>query len=176
MSIKTHQGRIQQDFRWINEIFYEDSTRLEHTVSVIECIEAQTDSDGQRQTTRHKWLTNFTVTDKNVTTLANEGGRLRWKIENEGFNSQKNGGFELEHPYRQNPIASKVFYFLLQIAHLLFQLMEKGSLFRQAFPQGVGSSKNLALRLLEAWRNLRVSAADLERLWTARLQIRFDSS
>lgn len=170
------QGRIQQDFRWINEILYEDSTHLEHTVSVIECIETQTDSDGQRQTTRHKWLTNFTVTDKNVTTLANEGGRLRWKIENEGFNNQKNGGFELEHPYSQNPIASKVFYFLLQIAHVLFQLMEKGSLFRHAFPQGVGSSKNLALRLLEAWRNLRVSAAELARLCTARLQIRFDSS
>jgi len=76
----------------------------------------------------------------------------------------------------QNPTASKVFYFLLQCAHLLFQLMEKGSVFRQAFPRGVGSSKNLALRLLEAWRNLRVSAAELERLWAARLQIRFDSS
>ena len=170
------QGRIQQDFRWINEILYEDSTRREHTVSVIECIETQTHSDGPRQTTRYKWLTNFTVKDKSVTTLANQGGRLRWKIENEGFNNQKNGGFELEHPYSQNPIASKVFYFLLQIAHVLFQLMLKGSLFRHAFPQGVGSSKNLAWRLLEAWRNLRVRAADLERLWTARLQIRFDSS
>ena len=69
-----------------------------------------------------------------------------------------------------------MFYFLLQIAHLLFQLMEKGSVFRQAFPQGVGSGKNLALRLMEAWRNWQGSAADLEQLWTTRLQIRFDSS
>jgi hypothetical protein len=125
---------------------------------------------------RFKWISNFTVTDKNIIALANEGGRLRWKIENEGFNNQKHGGFALEHPYSHNPIASKVFYFLLQIAHVLFQLMEKGSLFRQAFPLGVGSSKNIALRLLEAWRNLRASASELERLWTARLQIRFDSS
>jgi len=170
------QAEVQQDFRWVNEIVYEDSNHLEHTLAVLECIETQTDSNRQRQTTRFKWLSNFTVTDKNIITLANQGGRLRWKIENEGFNNQKNGGFELEHPYSQNPIASKVFYFLLQIAHGLFQLMEKGSLFRQAFPLGVGSSKNMALRLLEAWRNLRVSVSELERLRTARWQIRFDTS
>jgi len=170
------QADIQQDFRWVNEIIYEDSDRIEHNVSVLECIETHTDSGCQRQSMRFKWISNFTVTDKNIIALANEGGRLRWKIENEGFNNQKHGGFALEHPYSHNPIASKVFYFLLQIAHVLFQLMEKGSLFRQAFPLGVGSSKNIALRLLEAWRNLRASASELERLWTARLQIRFDSS
>jgi len=170
------KGDIQQAFRWVNEIIYEDSQHLEHTLSVIECIETHPHADGQCQTTRFKWISNFTVTDKNVITLANEGGRLRWKIENEGFNNQKNGGFELEHPYSQNPIASKVFYFLLQLAHLLFQLVEEGSLFRKAFPTGVGSSKNIALRLLEAWRNLRMGVAELERLWTARFQIRFDTS
>jgi hypothetical protein len=167
---------IQQDFRWVNEIVYEDSEHREHPLSVIECLEAQTDSQGKCQTTRFKWLSNFTVTAKNVIPLANEGGRLRWKIENEGFNNQKNGGFELEHPYSQNPTASKVFYFFLQIAHLLFQLVEKGSLFRKAFPLGVGSSKNIALRLLEAWRNLRVSAWELEGLLGASCQIRFDTS
>lgn len=141
-----------------------------------QCLETQTNSVGLRQSTRFKRISNFTVTPQNVITLANQGGRLRWKIENEGFNNQKHGGFALEHPYSEHPIASKVFYFLLQIAHVLFQLMEKGSVFRHAFPQGVGSSKNLALRVLEAWRNVRVSAATLEGLWTVRLQIRFDSS
>jgi hypothetical protein len=41
---------------------------------------------------------------------------------NEGFNTQKNGGFALEHAYSKKPVASKVFYFLLQMAHLLFHL------------------------------------------------------
>lgn len=67
-----------------------------------------------------------------------EGSRLRWKIENEGFNVQKNGGCGPEHAYTQNATAVKVFYFLLQIARLLIQLMTHGSLFRHAFPQGVG--------------------------------------
>ena len=90
----------------------------------------------------------------------------------------------LEHPYsqactehsRSDETARKVFYFLLQIAHLIFQLMEKGSLFHTAFPKGVGSLKNIAFRLLEAWRNLRLSASGFCSLYRGRYQIRFDSS
>jgi hypothetical protein len=167
---------IQQDFRWVNEIAYVDTERREHTVSVLECLETTRDEDGQPKTTRFKWVTNFTVTTKRVTILANEGGRLRWKIENEGFNVQKNGGFELEHVYSENATASKIFYFLLQMAHTLLQLIEYGSLFRKVFPAGVGSSKNIALRLLEAWRNVRLSPAEWEHCLTARIQIRLDTS
>ena len=56
---------------------------------------------------------------------------------------RKNGGYNMEHPYSRDPNASKVFYLLLQIAHMIFQLMEKGSLFRKNFPKGVGSQKTL---------------------------------
>jgi hypothetical protein len=76
-------------------------------------------------------------------------------------------------PYTTDPIASKIFYFLLQMAHLIAQLTEKGSLLRRAFPDGAGSAKNIAFRLLEAWRNLRVSADQMKPLLEARRQIRF---
>ena len=142
---------------------------------MIECLETQF-VQGHPQTTRFQWVTNFQVTARHVTTLANQGGRLRWKIENEGFNVQKHGGYALEHAYTQNATAAKVFYFLLQIAHLLSQLMLRGSLFRQTFPQGVGSAKNLALRLLEAWRTLRLTATECLALFRNHIQIRFDSS
>jgi hypothetical protein len=167
---------VQQDLRWVNKIAYVDTKRREHTVSVLECLETTRDEGGQPKTTRFKWVTNFTVTTQRVTTLANEGGRLRWKIENEGFNVQKNGGFELEHVYSHNPTASKIFYLLLQMAHTLLQLIEHGSLFRKVFPAGVGSSKNITLRLLEAWRNVRLNLAEWEHCLTARIQIRFDTS
>ena len=121
-------------------------------------------------------MTNFNVTKNKVIELSNEGGRLRWKIENEGFNVQKNGGYALEHAYTENPTSAKVFYLLLQIAHLLFQLVQYGSLFRKAFPAGVGSAKNLALRLLEAWRNLRLNLAEIQAWLSARRQIRLDTS
>ena len=157
----------------MNDISYVDTERREHILSVLECLETRPDSKGEHKTTRFKWITNLNVKFNNVITLANEGGRLRWKIENEGFNVQKNGGFALEHAYTRNATASKVFYYLMQVAHIVFQLIERGSLFRKAFPAGVGSAKNIAFRLLEAWRNLRLRPDDIRQILNIRLQIRF---
>ena len=167
------QFAVKQDLRWVNDIAYVDSERCAHTVAVLQCVETKPRREQPDQSTRFKWVTNFTVTRNTVIALANQGGRLRWKIENEGFNVQKNGGYALEHRYTENPTASKIFYLLLQIAHLLAQLIERGSLFRRAFPNGVGSAKNIAFRLLEAWRNLRLHPAAVQSLLNIRLQIRF---
>jgi hypothetical protein len=167
------QREIQQDFHWMNDIAYVDSENREHAIAVIACLETRPDADGNPQTTRFKWITNFNVKCNTVVTLANEGGRLRWKIENEGFNVQKNGGYGLEHAYTRNATASKVFYYLLQIAHIIAQLIERGSLFRKAFPSGVGSAKNTAFRLLEAWRNCHLTDEQLRHMFTMRIQIRF---
>jgi hypothetical protein len=167
------QHKTVQDFDWVNDIEYVDSEGNEHTVSVIRCLETKPDSKGELNTTRFKWITNFYAKVTNVIELSNEGGRLRWKIENEGFNVQKNGGYALEHIYTHNPVSAKVFYLLLQLAHTLAQLIERGSLFRQAFPAGVGSAKNLAWRLLEAWRNARLSTQQIHYMLNARVQIRF---
>jgi hypothetical protein len=167
------QLEIRQDFNWVNKIAYVDSKQQGHSVSVIQCLETKPDADQRLKTTRFKWITNFNVTAHKVVSLANQGGRLRWKIENEGFNVQKNGGYALEHAYSQEATAGKVFYLLLQIAHLLSQLIERGSLFRQVFPKGVGSARNIAFRLLEAWRNLRLSLDDFQQMLDARVQIRF---
>jgi hypothetical protein len=167
------RGEVKQLFHWMNDILYAPLGGPEHTVAVLRCLEDKPDGHGQRETTRYKWITNFTVTPANVVALANQGGRLRWKIENEGFNVQKNGGYALEHVYSEDATASKVFYLLLQVAHLLAQLILYGSLFRRAFPQGVGSAKNIAWRLLEAWRNLQLSAAAVQQMLDLRIQIRF---
>jgi hypothetical protein len=167
---------IRQSYRWVNQISYVDSQRKEHQLSVLECVEEKTDSQGETSTTKFKWLTSFEVTVRIADVLANDGARLRWKIENEGFNSQKNGGFKLEHAYSEDETAGKIFYLLMQIAHLIFQLVEKGSLFRKAFPTGVGSLQNIAFHLLEAWRNLRLSSRGFISLYGGRYQIRFDSS
>jgi len=170
------QQEILQEYHWVKQIDYRDSQDRHHSLNMLACQETKPTRQGDTSITTFKWLTNFIPTCHNVDTLANQGGRLRWKVENEGFNIQKNGGFHLEHPYSQNDTARKVFYYLLQIAHLIFQLMEKGSLFCKAFPQGVGSLRNIAFRLLEAWRNLRLSPSAFCALYSGRYQIRFDSS
>ena len=101
---------------------------------------------------------------------------MRWKIENEGFNVQKKGGYELEHAYTNHPNSAKVFYLLLQIAHLLSQLLYKATLLKRDFPGGFGSAKNLAFRLLEAWRNARMKQGEIAQMFQKQFQIRFDSS
>ena len=122
---------------------------------------------------KFKWITNIKVTKSRVVALANEGGRIRWKIENEGFNTQKNGGYGLGHGYTKDANAAKIFYYLLQIAHVIEQLITKGSLLKRFFPRGVGSGKNLAFRLLEAMRNFSFGKILLNTITAWRLQIRF---
>jgi len=163
----------KQNFQWVDDISYVDSAGIEHTLSVIECLETKPDENKDQKTTKFKWVTNCKVSAGNVSTLANDGGRMRWKVENEGFNVQKNGGYGLEHAYTNNPTSAKIFYFLLQMAHMLAQLLHKGSLLRKTFPFGFGSEKNLAFRILEAWRNVRLTHKTIQAMLLTRLQIRF---
>ncbi len=100
---------------------------------------------------------------------------LRWTIENQGFNTQKNGGYGLEHVFCSDNQGAKNFYLLLQIAHLIGQLMEKGSLLRSAL-KTFGSVRNLARFLLEALRTCLLDADYLEAELSVAYQIRLDTS
>jgi hypothetical protein len=93
---------------------------------------------------------------------------------------QKNSGLNLEHAYSEGEHFA-VYYYLLQIAHMLLQLLEKGSLLRKLAPQQgkssavamYGSLKNMAERLLESLRSWSWAQAAYQ---GRRMQIRFDSS
>ena len=58
---------------------------------------------------------------------------------NEGFNIQKNGGYNMEHPYTEDDNGAKCFYLLMQIAHIINQLIEKGSLLTVGIRKALGS-------------------------------------
>jgi hypothetical protein len=119
--------RITQTYQWINGIEYK-STPLHW----IECVEetlttANTDTKkvGAVEVSKFVHVTNLKITSKTACEIS-DGGRLRWKIENEGFNTQKNGGYNIEHKYsRVSFQALKNYYQCLQIAHLMNQLVEK---------------------------------------------------
>jgi hypothetical protein len=104
--------KVEQTFRWLNGLTYQT-----HEMSWIECVETRAAA-----TTRFVIVTSLEVDERNVKVLSFSGG-LRFKIENEGFNTQKNGGFELQHKYSWvSSKAMKNYYQLLQIAHLFHQL------------------------------------------------------
>lgn len=168
--------RIRQHYRWANDIDYVDNEKRAHRLAVFECRETKPVKSSEEKTTTFRWVSNFAVKQANVIALAEQGGRLRWKIENEGFNIQKTGGYELEHAYTQDVQGMMNYYFILQMACIIIQLLEKGSLLRKAFPKGLGSAKNLAWSLLEAWRNQPLSPHCYTKLCKTQVQIRFDTS
>ncbi len=151
---------VSQRYRWVNDLDYEDDEGRHHRLNALLCEETVAG-----QTTTFAWLTSLPLRENTVIAVATKGGRNRWKIENEGFNTQKNSGLNLEHAYSWTPEHLKAFYYLLQIAHLLWQLVEKGSLLRrlaepgQNFAAAFGSLKNLARWLLDCWRYFLLPAA-----------------
>jgi hypothetical protein len=174
LSYRTGNKRqIKQELRWADQILYSDSENREHTLHTIECIETKPDSHGHATLSTWRWVTNLKLSSANVIDLANEAGRRRWKIENQGFNAQKTGGYRLEHAFTTNPNAAKIFYYLLQIAHTISQLLYYGSLLGNTGRKELGAVKNLALRFLEAWRNASLTVAAIHQMTQWRLQIRF---
>lgn len=141
--LSTEGNKVAQAFRWA-----EGLPIAEFTPHVIECREVAE----QQEATTFVWLTNFRVDKNRVQNIANQGGRLRWKIENEGFNVQKNAGYHMEHPFSEHPNGFCVFYTLLLIAHYLSQLIHHGSLI-ESLVRAYGSAKNFARRLAESLRN-----------------------
>lgn len=74
-----------------------------------------------------RYLTNLPSNNNTVKDIVYIG-RKRWKIENEGFNVQKNGTFNISHVASRDKNGIKVHYFFIQFAHTIRQLLEKGNL------------------------------------------------
>jgi hypothetical protein len=167
---------VRQVYQWVHDLSYTDDQKRTWTFTAIQCQETV-----DEQTTTWAWITNRKVTAQTVIDVATKGGRHRWHLENQGFNTQKNSGFNLEHVYSHH--CWQAFYYLLQIAHLILQLLEKGSLLRslaqelgQTPVQLFGSLKNIARRLLDSIRYLRIDDAAYDLTAAGRIQIRLDSS
>ena len=109
------QAEEENKIKYWNKIEYSE-VKKEKRANVIKYYE-----DGKE----YMWIVSFEITDKNSKEII-YFGRQRWRIENEGFNIQKNGTFDIEHVYSQNYNAIKAHYFFIQFAHTIRQLLEKG--------------------------------------------------
>jgi hypothetical protein len=104
-----------KEFYWTNEMKYKG-----YSLYAI----MMTDYTNKDNPVRFTYLSTISPNKNNIEEFL-FGARMRWKIENEGFQTQKIRGYELEHKYsRSDPNASKNYYFALQISHLINQLIE----------------------------------------------------
>lgn len=113
--------RTNLEYAYLNDIEYSG-----RNFSWIECTEQIVDIKGNEISfKRFAYISNVNQTLQNLVETADKG-RLRWKIENEGFNTQKNLGYALEHKYsRVSYTALQSYYQILQIAHMINQLVEQ---------------------------------------------------
>lgn len=168
----------RQVYRWVHDLGYSDDQGRHWRFHALECVETAADGTA----THYAWITDLPVSQRTVEEIAQKGGRYRWKIENEGFNRQKNSGLNLEHVYSIDPDKWQAYYYLLQIAFILIQLLERGSLLRRlAAAQGrtplqlFGSWKNIARRLLEGLRYFTWPEESFDAAAAARLHISLDT-
>ena len=113
-------------------------------------------TNGNRKS-RFQWITNIELSENNLEEMT-EAGRGRWKIENEGFNNQKNGIYRIEHLNSRNNNAMKNHYLLTQIADILMQLYLAWCPLIKEIKQSI---KNTSSRLLESFRRQTVTDEDV---------------
>lgn len=110
------------DFYFANGLALNKSNK-DLKVNFLDYWETSYNKDGEKQRGMHfSWVTDLEITPENVYQIM-RGGRARWKIENETFNTLKNQGYHLGHNYglgKQN--LSLNFVTLMFLAFLVDQV------------------------------------------------------
>ncbi len=151
------QGVIHR-FRWVNQLPLNASNQ-DVLVNFLEYWEV-----GAKRTRHFTWVTDFTVSETNVYPLM-RGGRARWKIENETFNTLKNQGYHFEHNFGHGKNnLSVVFAMLMMLAFAVDQAQQLACSLFQATWHKVGSKRGLWEKMRALFHTLPfVSMADIFR-------------
>jgi len=127
-------------FRILNKVPLNYSSQ-ELKVNFIEYREHSRKKD--KVTYHNTWITDFTLGKENAYTIM-RGGRARWKIENETFNTLKNQGYNLGHNYGLGKKhLAEVFAMLMMLAFLVDQIQQLCSHLFQLVWEKLGSKKAL---------------------------------
>lgn len=116
-----------------------------------------------------RYVTNLNINNDNIKNIVTMG-RRRWKIENEGFNEQKNGSFNISHLCSHFDNALKIHYLFIQIAHTIRQLLELGSLVYKEVKKFV-TKKEISQKLINTLISSTIT--NLES-YDLNFQLRFD--
>ena len=160
----TKACRTTTTYRWLNQIDYQ-KYKLNWIEARIEHTDTRT---GELTKQRFVHVTNLNITSDQAPVIS-QAGRMRWKIENQGFNDQKNQGYQLGHKFSQTSFnALQNYYQCLKIAHLINQLVIHSTTVNELLKQ----DKTLTVKFL--WRKLIsfMDEGNLENMQKRRCQIR----
>lgn len=155
------EKEVVHRFRFINQVPL-NASNLDVLTNFIEYWEIDSS-----KTQHFSWVTDLKVSQWNVKRIM-LGGRSRWKIENESFNTLKNQGYHFEHNFGhgQNHL-SVIFAMLMMLAFLVDQIQQLACRLFQAVLQKEGSRKSL-------WEHMRalfytLDFTCMEDIWRALL-------
>jgi len=173
----TRQKKLDESFEWIKS--GEDATRQKglckekgsgfyanhveevagkkEIMNVFEYEYETENKKGKKQIICFQWVTSLEVSKRNLEEMI-LAGRGRWKIENEGFNNQKNGIYRIEHLNSKNTNAMKNHYLLTQISDILMQLYLAWNPYIKELKQTI---KNTSSELLQSFRRQPVTEEDV---------------
>jgi hypothetical protein len=132
-------GGITCEVSWVWDVPLNESNQ-DLRVNFLEYREYDADGKCRKNFT---WITDLHVIHRNAWLLVH-GGRARWHIENETFNTLKNQGYHYEHNYghgQQN--LSVVFAMLMMLAFLVDQTQQLCCGLFRAVWQKLGSKRAL---------------------------------
>lgn len=147
--------KITHRFRFLNFVSINKSN-LDIKVNFLEYWEIS-----DKRTKHFSWVTDLHVNKDTAYTIM-RGGRSRWKIENETFNTLKNQGYNLEHNYGLGKKhLSVVFVMLMMLAFLVDQIQQLCCNLFNAVWKKIGSKKELWLRIRIAFYLMKSESMEM---------------
>lgn len=165
--LKEISETFEDNINYKNETTHKDyylSTNIKYKgiiLSAFKYIEAK-----NKKTTIFRYISDLDIKNSNIKEVVSMG-RKRWKIENEGFYTQKHRTFNISHLNSRNDTAMKNHYFFIQFAHTIRQLLEQGNLLTKSLKLKIKEVSKLLLKALTS------NTSDLNNLET-NFQLRFD--
>ena len=133
-------------YEWVNDI-----TLFAHEKSVYtNFVRLSIYSPEGKRNYHNSWITDILIDTDNVKDIV-RGGRARWKIENETFNTLKNHGYHLEHNFGhgENNL-SEAFFVLNLLAFFIHQVLQLTDYLYQECRKGFSAR-------VEYWNAIRAS-------------------
>ena len=153
------EGDVMHRFRFLNDVPLNEANP-EVRVNFLEYWEIK----GTKQQ-HFTWITDFTISQNNAFNLM-RGGRSRWKIENETFNTLKNQGYHFDHNFGHGQAyLSTVLAMLMMLAFAVDQAQQLACPFFQAAWDKAGSKRFLWERMRALFYELPMTS--MTAIWRA---------
>ena len=135
--IEFEKDDVAHQFRFMNDVPLNESNQ-DQLVNFVEYWETT-----PKKVLHFSWVTNLEVTEENIFDIM-RGGRARWRIENETFNTLKNQGYHFEHNFGHGyKNLSVVFAMLMMLAFLVDQVQQIASRLFNAVWKKLGTKRRM---------------------------------